>query len=249
MPWLFIRYGLIGFNTSRPHHPPVWPPRGRPAHGYDLHRIGNPLPSCATGIAELNWMLAARTRNGVGIKACVSRSLVADVAELADALDSKSGTRKSVGVRSPPSAPTSKRIFSLNLISSGVVRCSSSAFKKRFGQRTPRRWGWSAPLKKRAAARIRTQTNQNRAGNLRPPCPKHAAENCRCIFPNGSRIKKFSNNLSAPVHPSQTPCFRTGRRTVIVAPKFPDPAPGALRPIPMRFCGIGMRLADDILPP
>ena len=31
--------------------------------------------------------------------------LVADVAELADALDSKSGTRKSVWVRPPPSAP------------------------------------------------------------------------------------------------------------------------------------------------
>ena len=30
----------------------------------------------------------------------------ADVAELADALDSKSGTREGVGVRAPPSAPT-----------------------------------------------------------------------------------------------------------------------------------------------
>ena len=33
--------------------------------------------------------------------------LVADVAELADALDSKSSTRKSVWVRPPPSAPAS----------------------------------------------------------------------------------------------------------------------------------------------
>src|SRR4051812_7579566 len=32
----------------------------------------------------------------------------ADVAELADALDSKSGTRKSVWVRPPPSAPMQK---------------------------------------------------------------------------------------------------------------------------------------------
>ena len=32
------------------------------------------------------------------------------MAELADALDSKSGTRKGVGVRSPPSAPNFKRI-------------------------------------------------------------------------------------------------------------------------------------------
>src|SRR5213593_931073 len=34
--------------------------------------------------------------------------LAADVAELADALDSKSGTRKSVWVRPPPSAPSSR---------------------------------------------------------------------------------------------------------------------------------------------
>ena len=33
------------------------------------------------------------------------RQLIADVAELADALDSKSGTRESVWVRPPPSAP------------------------------------------------------------------------------------------------------------------------------------------------
>ena len=36
----------------------------------------------------------------------ISVAPAADVAELADALDSKSGTRKSVWVRPPPSAPT-----------------------------------------------------------------------------------------------------------------------------------------------
>lgn len=43
---------------------------------------------------------------------CGSR---ADVAELADALDSKSGTRESVWVRPPPSAPPSMRGFLLHL--------------------------------------------------------------------------------------------------------------------------------------
>jgi hypothetical protein len=37
--------------------------------------------------------------------------LVADVAELADALDSKSSTRKSVWVRPPPSAPSFIGLF------------------------------------------------------------------------------------------------------------------------------------------
>ena len=36
---------------------------------------------------------------------------VADVAELADALDSKSGTRESVWVRPPPSAPVFRGLF------------------------------------------------------------------------------------------------------------------------------------------
>ena len=41
-----------------------------------------------------------------GWKHLVKRLVVwADVAELADALDSKSGTREGVGVRAPPSAP------------------------------------------------------------------------------------------------------------------------------------------------
>ena len=42
--------------------------------------------------------------------------LVADVAELADALDSKSSTRKSVWVRPPPSAPYKLTIYGNVLI-------------------------------------------------------------------------------------------------------------------------------------
>jgi hypothetical protein len=33
-------------------------------------------------------------------------------------------------------------------------RTSGVFFKNKFGQQTPRRWGWGTPLKKRAATRI-----------------------------------------------------------------------------------------------
>ena len=48
-----------------------------------------------------NWRLALAQNFVISY----SLHLVADVAELADALDSKSSTRESVWVRPPPSAP------------------------------------------------------------------------------------------------------------------------------------------------
>ena len=66
----------------------------------------------ADGSARLvrmsNWTLAD---GAPGLLACRCSERQADVAELADALDSKSGTRKSVWVRPPPSAP--KRIVAV----------------------------------------------------------------------------------------------------------------------------------------
>src|SRR5271170_144065 len=41
------------------------------------------------------------------------------------------------------------------------VRQCSTCKKRRFGQQTPRRWGWGTPLKKRTATRIKILTNSN----------------------------------------------------------------------------------------
>ena len=35
------------------------------------------------------------------------------------------------------------------------IRTPDQPIKKRFGQQTPRRWGWGTPLKKRTATRIK----------------------------------------------------------------------------------------------
>jgi hypothetical protein len=61
---------------------------------------------------------------------------VADVAELADALDSKSGTRKSVWVRPPPSAPLlwvatcTVTVANIKLVLVAAVAVSSAASSK-----------------------------------------------------------------------------------------------------------------------
>jgi hypothetical protein len=47
-------------------------------------------------------------------------ALVADVAELADALDSKSGIRKDVWVRPPPSAPWQGITSTLSLLANAI---------------------------------------------------------------------------------------------------------------------------------
>src|SRR5262249_53499909 len=66
-----------------------------------LIQVGNVRP-CASTTAPLSFLISS----------------AADVAELADALDSKSGTRKSVWVRPPPSAPNKNQremqVFALN---------------------------------------------------------------------------------------------------------------------------------------
>ena len=71
-----------------------------------------PDPEASLGHA---WFCARRNRRKSGALWFFGRKLlicrVADVAELADALDSKSSTRESVWVRPPPSAPI-KSIFS-----------------------------------------------------------------------------------------------------------------------------------------
>ena len=59
----------------------------------------------------MNWPAVPQSANRAlafihGLGYCARLMLAADVAELADALDSKSGIRKGVWVRPPPSAPT-----------------------------------------------------------------------------------------------------------------------------------------------
>lgn len=54
----------------------------------------------------MGWFLATATGQAMRWQA-----MVAGVAELADALDSKSGTRKGVWVRPPPPAPNRIRIL------------------------------------------------------------------------------------------------------------------------------------------
>jgi hypothetical protein len=68
----------------------------RPAHGPRTRRFDSTVPRTALAQAGLPAKLSL-------LAAAIPRC--ADVAELADALDSKSGTRKSVWVRPPPSAP------------------------------------------------------------------------------------------------------------------------------------------------
>ena len=88
-----------------------------------IHRIRMPFGFAVTGITGL--MAGAECRDtgvefnfpSIAAKTYLLRTplkyigvLVADVAELADALDSKSSTRKSVWVRPPPSAPYHKLV-------------------------------------------------------------------------------------------------------------------------------------------
>jgi len=68
-----------------------------------------------------------------------------------------------------------------------------SAEEKRFGQQTPRRWGWGTPLKKRTATRIKFNVKQCK---ILPGFVNHIAmQNCarKNFFPiRWKRVMKNS---------------------------------------------------------
>ena len=138
----------------------------------------------------------------------------ADVAELADALDSKSGTRKSVWVRPPPSAPTLLLfVFALaEALQHGEARlfCVGNGERFEFAGRCERGNDFAHRLFAR-----RTPGQFRRA--QRPAQRELPTANCAITFAEFVLVKRHTQlraNLMCPT----TPCDSTPKRPKVSTP-------------------------------
>lgn len=160
--------------------------------------------------------LGGKTKRASGraeVRQCVLDGEMAGVAGLEPV------TSAVTGQRSNQLSYTPARALCLR---SQPPRCQprSPSDRKRFGQQTPRRWGWGTPLKKRAAARIKSWEEDRLPALLVNSCiaffglighRHHLSDGCR-----SSRSDLHFNLTHHQTH------------------RFPREVPGDTRPTPAR---------------